>query len=564
MASISNKPNLFFITSPRSPYKMKEEILILINGFSGKCWKGNSDLQEQFYRKLAGSDFFIGSLSGDLALKARDRITRGPKSLGLVDLSPNIQFTDAGEQYTKGEFSSEAFTRQLLKFQLPSPFHIDENQTFFIKPYLELTRLIYELNGLSKDEIAAFVMQLTSIEKYQMIKQKIIDFRELVREKSKKTQNYKRIFEGVFSSEIRDLYSALILSGFTSTRESEDQSIDKFIKTKKSNHKDYADAAIRYLRETKLFSIRSSWSRKITIDPTKKKEVEFILNTIPREPIFINDLERYKEYLFDSTLPVLFTDDRVALINSINELSQEYSREELLQKSIFDLKSINLSLRNENLSRIVEEQIGILQTYDNYSEIVETYHSILSNDLIDPSLFMEWNTWRAFVMLDDGLIKGNFNLDDEGMPLSHAPGNVSDIICEYDNFDISVEVTLSRGATQYMMEGEPVPRHIGTWKKQTNKECYGVFIAQNLHPATIAHFYSLYRTSISFYGGIAKIIPLNLKEFMKMIDVANSRSVKPNVRNIEGFIISATNLALQSENEREWYGSIMNLIETWI
>ena len=36
---------------------------------------------------------------------------------------------------------------------------------------------------------------------------------------------------------------------------------------------------------------------------------------------------------------------------------------------------------------------------------------------------LEYNTWRAMTMLNGGNIKGNFNFDDAGQPLSTAAGN---------------------------------------------------------------------------------------------------------------------------------------------
>jgi hypothetical protein len=46
----------------------------------------------------------------------------------------------------------------------------------------------------------------------------------------------------------------------------------------------------------------------------------------------------------------------------------------------------------------------------------------------DPSLYLEWNSWRSFVMLNDAKqVIGNFRFDLDGQPLNTAPGNVPDI-----------------------------------------------------------------------------------------------------------------------------------------
>ena len=96
-----------------------------------------------------------------------------------VDFNPKVELTDAGKLFIESrEKVHEIFTRQLLKFQLSSPYHTDKNNKLSIKPYLKLLRLVFELEGLSKDEIAMFVMQLTNVKKYRTVKNKIIDFQE--------------------------------------------------------------------------------------------------------------------------------------------------------------------------------------------------------------------------------------------------------------------------------------------------------------------------------------------------------------------------------------------------
>jgi hypothetical protein len=543
---------------------MKEEVKVLVENFSSQCWTGNTKLQEDYYRVLADNSFFIGSLEGDLALKARDRITRGPKALGLVDLEPEIMLTQAGKNYLSGNFPNEAFTRQLLKYQLPSPYHKDNDGRFHIKPYLELFRLIYELDGLSKDEIAAFVIPLIHIDKYQEIKEKIINFRNTVSSLDRKKTNYDRYFDSIFTKEVIETYKDQLARGQTNIRQSNDNSQKNFINTKKSNHKDYADAAVRYLRETKLFSIKSYRSTKIHVDDTKIEEVKFLLETVTRDPIFIEDEKEYKKNLFNGDLPILFTDNQELLIKQLIADFPQFSKNELEKLSINDLKVLKYEKTEEKVLAIIQEQQKILQTYENYSDIIEMYDSIQSHSTFDPSLFMEWNTWRAFVMLNDGTITGNFLLDDAGLPLSNAPGNKSDILCQYHNFNLTVEVTLSSGVTQYNMEGEPVARHLGNLQKSSTKECFSIFIAPLLNEATLSHFFVLHRTHTVYYGGTARIIPLQLSDFRKMVELAYKTRNKPDATKIGTFVRLASDLALSSLDEVEWYTGIRNIINTWV
>src|SRR3989344_4581930 len=180
MAIITGKKTIFFVTSPRSPFKMKDEIRFRIENFSGKKW--TAETQREYYEALTIQSFFEGGQSSDPAFSARDRITRGPKSLGLVDLKPVIALTPAGHEFISGNRPEEALLRQMLKFQFPSPYHIDTGGTFSVKPYLELMRFIRDLDGLTKTEIALFVIQLTNHANYETIKNKIESFRVSVRE----------------------------------------------------------------------------------------------------------------------------------------------------------------------------------------------------------------------------------------------------------------------------------------------------------------------------------------------------------------------------------------------
>ena len=189
MARIDNKL-LFFTTSPRTPSKMIPEIQLLHKNFSGKIW--NKLTQESFIDKLAQSNFFEGKGSKiDKAFSARDRINRAPKALGFINLKPNIELTDAGKAFVYGKRPQEIFLRQLLKFQLPSPYHIENKKiqgTFCIRPYLEVFRLIRQLGYITFDEFKIFVVQMTDYHKFDKIKNEILEFRKNKEENKRRLQ----------------------------------------------------------------------------------------------------------------------------------------------------------------------------------------------------------------------------------------------------------------------------------------------------------------------------------------------------------------------------------------
>jgi len=560
MARLENKA-LFFTTSPRTPAKMIPEIRLLHEQFEGRVW--NSETQVEFIDKLAKSDFFEGTGSlTNKAFSARDRINRAPKALGFVDLKPNIALTDAGYILISGKRPQEIFLRQLLKFQLPSPYHVESHNnsgTFYVRPYLEIMRLVRELKYITFDELKIFAIQLTDYRKFDSIKNRILAFRE---EKKLHRGEYKRFANEVWTETIKNIYSDNISKGNTKTRETADTSLKKFIATKKSNLRDYADACFRYLRYTGLVSIAHR-SRTISFFADKLPEVDYILSTVERKPVFINDEAAYKAHLFSSTKPQLYVDIKENIIDTLMRISA-YTRRELINKSIEDLKDLRDDIIQKHKDAVITAQVKEIKSYSLYSEIMDTYNEIISDQIFDAPLMLEYNTWRAMTMLDGGSIKGNFKFDDAGQPLSTAQGNMPDIECDYGDFVLSVEVTMQNGQRQYEAEGEPVARHYGQMKARTGKEAYCLFIAPTINSAALSYFYALNQINIGYYGGKAQIIPLELDQFMRLVDAAYNNVKRPEPRDMKRFLNSAIEQVSLASDEIEWSERIQYCVDQWL
>lgn len=560
MARIDNKL-LFFTTSPRTPAKMIPEIQLLSEKFSDKEW--NPLTQEQFMDELARSSFFEGKGSpSNKAFSARDRINRAPKALGFINLKPYIELTDAGKALVYGKRPQEIFLRQLLKFQLPSPYHTENQKiagTFYIRPYLEILRLVRELEYISFDEFKIFAVQMTDYRKFDKIKNSILKFRE---KKELNRGKYKFFVNTVWENAILEIHSDRIAEGKTKTRETKDASLKKFIATQKSNMRDYADACFRYLRYTGLIAI-SHKNRSISIFSDKITEVDFILSTVQREPVFIDNTDAYKQYLFSTEIPALYTDNIKNIIDILMRIGS-FTKRELLGKSLEELKDLRDDVIKAHKDAVIYEQVAEIKSYALYSEIIDTFNEIVSDEYFDAPLMLEYNTWRAMTMLNGGNIKGNFNFDDAGQPLSTAAGNMPDIECDYNEFSLSVEVTMQSGQRQYEAEGEPVARHYGQLKKRTGKDTYCLFIAPIINPATLAHFYGLNHLSISLYGGKSKIIPLELDQFMQLVENSYNYKTQPVPADIRRFLDYAIKLCEKSKDENHWRCGIQACVDKWL
>ncbi|SHL74479.1 AlwI restriction endonuclease [Xylanibacter ruminicola] len=551
---------LFFITSPRTPFKAIPEIKLWNEKLHGQTWDKNTQLR--FYELLREESFFEGNEAKDKAFAGRDRINRLPKALGFVRL-PIIGLTSVGREFIETNNKEEILLRQMLKLQYPSPYHpLGKNATdYYVKPYLELFRLIRDLGELAFDELHIFAMQLVNYQRYDTILSKIKRYREECAAHKGKLKLFKK---ELFYREASIIYAQEIERGALQIRENgkKTKTKEEYLETKISNLRDYADAAVRNLRSTGLVHA-SAIGKTLSILPERQGDVDYFLRTIPREPCFVKDQERYEEYLWNPSIPKLLSDNESAIIN---ELKQKFNYDVDKSLSLNRLKDVLNQKREERRNEKIEEQVKVLKSYKDYEQIEETFKTM--HQSYDEPLFFEWNTWRAMTMLDGGEIKANLKFDDSGMPMSTAMGNMADIECDYGDFDVIVEVTTSSGKTQFKMEGEPVPRHIGIHKEKHQKPTYCFFIAPTISTSTIGHFYSLFVSNIVEYGGKCNIIPMTLDTFRVMLKKAVEAPNKPTPQDIRKLFEKSQAYAkeciMNDATDRDWYDRITETVNNWL
>lgn len=558
MANLSKTKTLFGFTSPRTIEKIIPEINILCENFCGIKWSGNEQVQLDFFQALFDSEYYEGGkFPSDPAFASRDRITRAPKAFGFVDLEPEIKLTEAGKLLLSEKRLDETFTRQLLKFQLPSPYHTQSKAVEFnVRPYLELLRLISEVGSLSKTEIALFFLQLTNINKFDLVRDKITAFRENAKSYEGSRKTY---VNECFENEVKEIFEDEIESKSLKTRESSDESFKKFVKTKSANMRDYADAFVRYVRATELVTFQKRTYRLI-ISPQKIEEVDFLLQKIPREAFDFESKREFKTYLFNPFSLPLLSDNKELLINKIEKLGVTEFDKELDIEGLKDfLDELRLSIKSRN----IEEKKKELKDYKELFDILKVFEQIKKKEVPDTPLFLEWNVWRSLVMLNYAKrIDGNFVMDIDGMPLNYAPGNQPDIESEFEDFGIITEVTMSSGNTQYNMEGESVPRHFGKAKESLGKEMYCLFVAPKISEGTLAHYFNLNRMNTKLYGGRTKIIPFSIDQFIEFVKTGVKHKFnKPKV--LMDWLENIWNDNQDCDDEQTWYEQIESSIQKW-
>lgn len=549
---------IFLTTSPRTAEKMIPEIDLLNKHFAGQEW--NSKTQGAFMEVLRDENFFNGKGKNDPSFSARDRITRAPKAYGFVTLSPTIQLTPAGEELITSKRKENVFLRQLLKFQLPSPYHTLKNNgsDFWVKPFLEIFRLIRHFGSLRFDELQIFGLQLINYKYFDEIVKKI----ELFRIEKAQASNYRQFKKETIESELKKIYSFEISNNNIKTRERRNKNLANFIQTKSNNMRDYADACVRYLRSTGMVNV-SHIGRTLSIVPEHIEDIDYILNNVDRDPIYIDDEASYINYLGSTNQPILLTDDKALLLS---KLVKEFPSAKVDKKqSIDSIRNIFDDLVISRQRSIIEREITDLKDHKRYDDIQEQFNQILTDrNLYDAPLLLEWNTWRAMTMLDGGSIKANLKFDDFGKPMSTAQGNMADIVCDYGDFGVSVEVTMSTGQRQFEMEGEPIARHLGKLKKSTNKPSYCLFVAPQINSNVIAYFYVLHKLNVDAYGGNSTIIPLPLNIFMKMVEDSYKADYTPKPNQVRRFFEHSQELAETSKSDTEWYEGITQSALNWL
>ena len=161
MPTTSSSHSWKFPTSPRSPYKLKGD-LIQLRKLEGQIY--NTNLQIEYAKLLSESSNFAGMAKNDPAFSGRDRL-RGLRILGLVNVPESsryehkLKLTEAGNYFAECSDAEDEylFERQIAKVQFKSPLHDDVNHDFMdIRPLTLIIKILMEVESLTKDEFALY------------------------------------------------------------------------------------------------------------------------------------------------------------------------------------------------------------------------------------------------------------------------------------------------------------------------------------------------------------------------------------------------------------------------
>lgn len=266
---------------------------------------------------------------------------------------------------------------------------------------------------------------------------------------------------------------------------------------------DYADMNIRYLKATGMVQAKG---KGICLVPEKSKLAKLLL----REPLLSLEpkLDLVKSLCNGTKLPTDDIDSANAVLADLLTRIQRYGVCYSFAGKPLDTSAQINQVRfevEELISEKKEEQYATRQA-TQWEEIVDYMDLLISkrdykkvSDDLDIRIpyseapaYLEWCLWRAFLAIDSLTNKPyeirRFKIDQDFLPISTAPGNGPDLVAEFDDCVIVVEVTLSESSRQEAMEGEPVRRHVADLVNQYEKPVYGLFIANKLDSNTAETF----------------------------------------------------------------------------
>ena len=326
---------------------------------------------------------------------------------------------------------------------------------------------------------------------------------------------------------------------------------------KADNFLDYSDMNMRYLRISGMFQRKG---RGIMIIPAKHLLAEKLAkSTATSEPL----MEAYKKLCSGAPLPT----DNIDVAKTLLEDLKKQMKKRHIVYDISDLSldtSAEINIARQRLEDTLAKTNEIQYANDqcNQWKEIADYMSLLikgggklvydeDNAIEIPKdetpAYFEWTLWRAALAIDHMINKPyevrGFRLDSDFLPVTAAGGGKGDLYCEFEDFMILTEVTMSTSSRQEAMEGEPVRRHVSDAILNYDKPVYGLFLAIKIdtNPA------ETFRHGIWYAKGDVKqrldIVPLSLEQFRRhFVSMFEGKQARPE---------HLRDLILQCETERD-------------
>jgi hypothetical protein len=482
-----------------------------------------------------------------------DLIKQHPE-LGLNGLKYEI--TPAGKSLLAAETTAavqDVYLRQLVRHEIPNPI-----ETGFpaghLKPFIYLLQILKKLQdngneGLNKEEVAIF-LQLFADQTAEQVNQVLSGILKYRAERA--------------SVEGRDKKRE-VFQKFLNVAAQKGGVLPDTIWT-------YADTTFRYSQMSGLLTTSGS---RIILRPEKAEIINALLTTEPDFLVQTDPLAYLADFYKGTALPTdnvpFAIQETYRLADQIKSFGSTPETDIKVLKPDTDIQVVENAryllaqqlgwLKEERFAQDQMEEQAVREVVD-LLEVIENERTSRTKGISDRPTYLEWIVWRSFLAIDHITIPihqtRRFPLDDDMNPRHPAPGGGADMIFEFDDFILVVEVTLTTSSRQLVAEGEPVRRHVADIKEKTNKDVYCVFIAPLIDNNTAETF----RVGVWYRGDneeYLNIVPLTIQQFRQIIQLLLSKRYLP--RELQKLFDKC--LIHRNIKAPQWKQKISELTESW-
>ncbi|MCU4991165.1 AlwI family type II restriction endonuclease [Bacillus cereus] len=437
--------------------------------------------------------------------------------LGLTGLP--YQLTPSGLRMIEAETiqeQQECMLRALLAYEIPSAVEPKNGEVSF-KPFVFILQVLKKLSTL-ENPLGLSQVEMGIVQSYRDHSKVDEVLNDIIRHRTERESVTGRVAKRRVDRALLERLGTI--GGVQST-----------------SIKDYADVNFRYPRLTGLVSHKG---KRLVISDKKAPVVDAILAEGPKiigiensndyllrlwkgaelptdnEVTAKGEINRFRQLLIDSgvneaLIPEITDTEDVAQLNQIR------LRLEVLYQQVLEKKYAS----EQNHEEQVKEIIAYLKKIDKQPYDEETYDI----DIEDEPAYLEWAVWRAFLAINHLVNEPHearrFKVDQDFFPMGCAPGGGPDLIFEFEDYVLVVEVTLTTSSRQEAAEGEPVRRHVAKEKAKvaeaTGKPVYGLFLARSIDNNTAETF----RIGVWYTGDepdFINIVPITLQQFILMME----------------------------------------------
>lgn len=250
---------------------------------------------------------------------------------------------------------------------------------------------------------------------------------------------------------------------------------------------DYPDEFIRKMRMTGLFSLRGA-GRFLDINKNENNTVDYILANYTQYKHYTDERE-YFDYMAELDTNLIQISTQPSTISNSEKLLDEWL--EVYSWNVIKRELFNLSSRKKSIDSVLK--------------------------LLAAPSRLEFLTALAIKSRMPGVrVVPNYNCDDTGLPTSTAGGNKGDIECYEQQNGILVEVTMSTGRNQTIMEVWPIERHLEDFQKEIKAQC--VFIAPSIFHDSLQQIHFVKYQS----KGKKEIRPFAINDFVNYLENAQT------------------------------------------